>query len=271
VSWTESQPLRNLSYLAYIDDSESSTKKDQQKSVQQVQQEQFQVLCAVLLPDVSFIALEASFTTYAIMGYSIGDEFPEEFEFHARDLFHGSGFFGNWEQPKRFQTFEHCMRTVNHLGLPIIYGAVDKAKLAKQIYKSASPLDMSLRLCIEGIQKWFKENDPTEMGLLIADSFDDGKKRNLKRVFRDYRKKLSLEILEQALLDEAHKALAPPQVSSLLDDMYFGDSRDSVGIQAADMCAFLVQRHLANKQDSEWLFNIIEPHISGSVRPESYF
>lgn len=56
--------------------------------------------------------------------------------------------------------------------------------------------------------------------------------------------------------------------SNLLDDMYFGDSADSVGIQAADMCAFLVRRHLAGKQDSEWPFKIIEPHISGSIWPE---
>jgi hypothetical protein len=51
--------------------------------------------------------------------------------------------------------------------------------------------------------------------------------------------------------------------------MYFGDSADSIGIQMADMCAFLINRHLAEKQDSEWLFKIIEPLIySEMVRPE---
>jgi Protein of unknown function (DUF3800) len=50
--------------------------------------------------------------------------------------------------------------------------------------------------------------------------------------------------------------------------MYFGDSRDSVGIQAADMCSFLIRRHLAGKQDSEWLFKIIESQTSGSIWPE---
>ena len=50
--------------------------------------------------------------------------------------------------------------------------------------------------------------------------------------------------------------------------MYFGDSADSIGIQAADMCAFLIRRHLAGKQESEWLYKIIEPLILGSVWPE---
>jgi Protein of unknown function (DUF3800) len=58
------------------------------------------------------------------------------------------------------------------------------------------------------------------------------------------------------------------ELSNLIDDMYFGDSADSVGIQAVDMCAFLIRRHLAGKEDSEWLYKIIEPNVTGTVWPE---
>lgn len=261
-------------YLAYIDDSEFTSKKDQQKSVKQAQQqEQFQVLCAVLVHDNLFAALEIHFTLYALLAYALPEGFPPDFEFHAHELFHGTGFFETWEQPKRFHIFEQCMTIVAELRLPVLYGAVDKEKLSKQIYKSANPLDVSFRLCVEQIQKWLKASNPWEIGLLIADSFDDGKKRNLKQVFREYRKKFSVEALK--VMEQVHSTGPPgtqtPQqvvTSNLLDDMYFGDSRDSVGIQAADMCAFLIRRHLAGKQDSEWLFKIIEPHVSGGVWPE---
>lgn len=264
-------------YLAYIDDSEFTSKKDQQKTVnkQSQQEEQFQVLCAVLVPDALFSNLEIHFAFHALMGYALPDEFPPDFEFHAVELFHGTGCFEKWEQPKRFHVFEQCMKTLANLKLPVIYGAVDKLKLAGQIYKSANPLDISFRLCVERIQKWLKSSgDPWQIGVLIADSFDDGKKRNLKRVFREYRKKFFVEALE--VMGKTHSNHVPGspqkpqqiQTSNLLDDMYFGDSTDSVGIQAADMCAYLIRRHLAGKQDSEWLFKIIEPRIVGGVWPE---
>jgi len=260
-------------YLAYIDDSEFTAKKDQQKSVKPTQSEQFQVLCAVVVPDHLFAQLEVRFSMYALSGYSLPDSFPPEFEFHAHELFHGTGFFAKWEQPRRFAMFERCTDAVSKLMLPVLYGAVDKEKLAKQIYKSANPLDMSFRLCIEQVQKWLTGGGPSELGLLIADNFDDGKKRNLKQVFREYRRKFSVEALE--VMERVHSAgTTGSQVShkiptsNLIDDMYFGDSRDSIGIQAADMCSFLIRRHLAGKQDSEWLFKMIEGNVLGTVWPE---
>jgi hypothetical protein len=43
--------------------------------------------------------------------------------------------------------------------------------------------------------------------------------------------------------------------------MYFGDSAHSVGIQLADICTFLICRHLEGKEDTEYLYKGIEPHI----------
>jgi hypothetical protein len=135
-------------YLAYIDDSEFTAKKDQQKSAKQAkqqQEEQFLVLCSVLVHDRLFAALEMRLTIHALLGYGLPEDFPPDFEFHAYELFDGTGVFENWDQPKRFHIFQQCMETVVQLQLPVLYGAVDKAKLAKQIYKSANPLDVSFR------------------------------------------------------------------------------------------------------------------------------
>ena len=277
MSCVESQPLLKIFvYLAYLDDSESAAKKDQQKSSKTAQQtEPFQVLCAVLVEDSQFVALEVQFSIFALTGHAPPHDFPEDFEFHAMDLFHGNGFFETWHQSVRFHVFKQCMEALAKLKLPIIYGAVDKVKLSGQIYKSANPLDVCFRLCLERIQKWLAL-DPWRTGLLIADTFDDGKKRNLKRIFREYRKKFVVEAMQ--IMDKVHSSKndppgspQPPRqvlTSKLLDDMYFGDSSDSVGIQASDMCAFLIRRHLEGKQDSEWLYKIIEPQVMGSVWPE---
>jgi hypothetical protein len=259
-------------YLAYIDDSEFTAKKDQQKPRPAQEQEQFQVLCSVLVRDSSFIKFEFQLNSCGFMAQKSIFDLPVDFEFHAYELFNGEGIFSGLGQEKCFEIFRRCMEEIAKLDLPILYGAVDKDKLAKQLYRSANPLDVSFRLCIEGVQTWLRTNAPDELGLIIADEFDPGKKRNLKQVFRQYRKRGFNAVLD-AFKDASAKSgteasTATFDLPNLIDDMYFGDSADSVGIQAADMCAFLIRRHLAGKQDSEWLFKIIEPHVSGSVWPE---
>lgn len=261
-------------YLAYIDDSDDS---DSTKPKDQRQAEPFQVLCAVLVEDKQFLMLEMKLSVLALTGYVPLSELPDDFEFHAKDLFHGTGWFDKWPQPVRFGVFKQLMEALAALNVPVIYGAVDRMKLSKQIFKSANPLDVAFRLCIDRIQS-FLAKDSSRTGLLIADTFDDGKKRNLKRVFREYRKKFvteAIRVMEDLRRAKENASAEAPiplpsgriPTSNLIDDMYFGDSSDSIGIQAADMCAFLVRRHLAGKQDSEWLYKIIEPLLVGQVWP----
>jgi hypothetical protein len=54
----------------------------------------------------------------------------------------------------------------------------------------------------------------------------------------------------------------------MVDDIYFGDSKDSLGIQIADMCGFIIRRHLSGKTDSEYLYDQIKDDIYlGKVAP----
>ena len=48
------------------------------------------------------------------------------------------------------------------------------------------------------------------------------------------------------------------------DDMYFGDSKFSVGIQLADLCSYFIARHLDDSDDdviAEGFYKLIEPQI----------
>jgi hypothetical protein len=59
-------------------------------------------------------------------------------------------------------------------------------------------------------------------------------------------------------------------LGKLHDDMYFGDSSLSVGLQLADVVSFVVLRHLQGKEDTEFLFKQIERNIVfGKIEPES--
>jgi hypothetical protein len=45
------------------------------------------------------------------------------------------------------------------------------------------------------------------------------------------------------------------------DDMYFGDSRYSIGIQLADLCAYFLARHLEGDLEIQGFYEMVSPHI----------
>lgn len=45
------------------------------------------------------------------------------------------------------------------------------------------------------------------------------------------------------------------------DDMYFSDSRYSIGVQLADLCAYFIARHLNGDSETEGFYKMIQPHI----------
>jgi len=96
-----------------------------------------------------------------------------------------------------------------------------------------------------------------ELALLIADDTDDKKlKAELKRSFRQMRRQVR-----------------PPEHNPRLwyvhDDMYFGSSKDSVGIQLADLCGYFIAKHLEGDVSTDGFYQIIADQICNSkVEPE---
>jgi hypothetical protein len=51
--------------------------------------------------------------------------------------------------------------------------------------------------------------------------------------------------------------------------MYFGSSRDSIGIQLADLCGYFISQHLQNKPEAECFYKEVEQRIFFSeVKPD---
>jgi hypothetical protein len=98
-----------------------------------------------------------------------------------------------------------------------------------------------------------------QIGMLICDDTkNQGVKTNLQKAFRAYRRRMKSEKHDCGMLGKLH------------DDMYFGDSSFSVGLQLADVVSFVVLRHLQGKEDTEFLFKQIERNIVfGKIEPES--
>src|SRR5437870_2870528 len=92
---TKSQPLElnkvpaleKIVYLVYADDSGSTGKNLVDK------ESPFQVLCAVVIDDLSFRMSEAALGVFTLISHSFSENIPESSEFHAYDLFRGEGRF----------------------------------------------------------------------------------------------------------------------------------------------------------------------------------
>lgn len=243
---------RTFVYLAYLDDSDTKDKAAK-----------WQVMAAVMIPDYVFSVSEL------MLSFVIQDLIPEEEiddfeEFHASELFGGYGVFEGIDHQKRFAAIESLLTVINTAQMHIAYGAVDLDFLQKQDYRSANPQDIAFRSCVKGIHNWLAElsmenfkkaEQASEKGwespiaLLIADGGDKKNNAEMQRSFREIRKRVRLPLPSDDISAHLH------------DDMYFGDSKFSLGIQLADLCAFFIAKHLEQKAESEGFYRLIEKQI----------
>lgn len=230
-------------HLAYLDDAGT----DKRSPI---------VMCGavIIFPDM-FGSVETLHSA-AIQQIIPVDRIEEEFrEFHASELFCGEGAFAGIEEKKRFDAIHLLLVTLKMEELPYIYAAVDKAKLRKSPMGSANPLDVAFRVCALGIEDWARSQHQHPPGIIQLDFrdmclfiFDDTEDKQLKNQLRNSYRSLRV----------AHPYI-PPNENRLWhahDDMYFGDSRDSIGIQMADLCNYFMWRHLLQKEGGEEFYEL---------------
>jgi hypothetical protein len=227
-------------FLGYTDDSGRFDKKTQT----------YQVLSIVLVHD------KVSETVEHSIGHCVQDVVPEDRldkfeEFHAWELYGGYGVFDGVDQQKRFEAIKRLLSIISDFKIPVIYGGVNLSLLQQQYYPSANPIDIAFRMCIPRIEELMKgkqRNAGSEFTLLIIDEMDKDKRSRLKQTFRELR-----------------KPIRPPNWHPgtwyIHDDMYFGSSKDSLGIQLADLCSYFIAKHLESDSASSGFYDIFRDLI----------
>jgi hypothetical protein len=233
-----SQPQgRIFVHLVYLDDSSDNSET--------------QVLVAVIVPDKDMLIIE-KFLGLRIEMF-VPEELRQQFEFHAFKLWKREGEFSTLTEDQKRELFEGTAAVVADSGISLVYGAVNLKALRASYYSTAQPTNVAFRLCMEGLHKWFTETQqPHDVGILICDEMNPNVKKEMQQAYRAFRNnhkrgKSFLEISD--IRDYLH------------DDLYFGDSAYSVGLQLADMCAFLIRHHLGKREDTEYLYKKIEHKI----------
>ncbi|MGA2436089.1 MAG: DUF3800 domain-containing protein [Bryobacteraceae bacterium] len=232
-------------YIAYLDDSK------QERSTSR-----FQVMGAVIIKDEYFDVLEQhlGYNLHLLAEQYVTGDFEE---FHASDLLAGNPPFKAVERKEALNVLGEVTAAIALLEVPIVYGAANLSKLYATAYATANPVDIAFRLCVQSIEQWFVKNAPDGLGLLISDNSDKGVRRAVENAFHLFRNRVRSSPAQRGELEHLH------------DDMYFGDSKYSIGIQLADICMLLIGRHLVGCSDTEDLYQSISKNIfKGDVLPE---
>jgi hypothetical protein len=245
--------------LAYLDDSDTKAK-----------QIRWQVMSAVIIRDDAFKMAKMAMSTIPerLMGLEKLAEFKE---FHACELYGGYGPFQGIDQERRFEAISHLLALLQEMDITIVYGAVDLDALQKEVYGSADPVDVCFRKCLSGIRAWARELVDGQVLTALGDKAENYTVPRMAEVSLPHLlNNLVILIVDdcdaktKSVLQQSFRSSRPP-LSTLLDcfhdDIYFGDSRYSIGIQLADMCSYFIARHLEGNAQIDCFYQVIEPRI----------
>jgi len=208
-------------YIVYLDEAGTSD------------HETHLVVAGIIVKEDYLLECEEQLET--VLKKHIPEEDREDFEFHAHELFGGRGYFKNrreWPPEKRQRIIIDVLDSLMIFNLPIIYGAIDKPKHRKKYFYPINAHDLAFMLFAERVDRWIASKAPFERCILIADESDRDK--IIKTSLRQYRK---------AGIEIGHSE-KPKKLSNIADAIYFGDSKDSWGLQLADFCCYFIKRHL---------------------------
>jgi hypothetical protein len=252
-------------HLAYLDDSGS----DLPNSI---------VLSgAVVVKDDYFESIEDSIAK--VIDRAVPPDKQDDFtEFHAVDLFGGNGIFKGVSEEERYAAIRYLLGMLKAYRMPFIYSAIDKRALSLSPFGSAEPLDVAFRMCALGIEEWIDRaapqsvfelggqeigRTPLELCLFIHDDTDSKPlKITLRKSFR------ALRARHRGTQKHSKRFRRDDRLWHVHDDMYFGSSADSIGLQVADLCNYFMFRYLKTGVADEF-FELVRPHaICAKPQPE---
>jgi uncharacterized protein DUF3800 len=218
--------------------------------------EPFLVVVAVIIRDKHWLAIERA--AHDIVNRLVPEKMRQEFEFHACDLFAGNtkGFQRNARDKEiRFEILKSFLTIVRDFKLPIIYTVHDKERLPIRDWQEMTVhRELGRQLCAGYVESWLvKKTRGRDVAMLISDVVHSDNKREEKLIKRYLLRNRKWPMF----------ATMGPVLEHVVDTIHFADSRESIGLQIADACAFFIKRHYMNEShaDAEPLYQIIAGNI----------
>jgi len=207
---------------------------------------------------------------------TIPEEDRDGFIFHAGDLFQGAGYFKDkdtWPRERRFTILRSLAGVPRKLRIPIVFGHFDKSEKPRrdnrEIAAHLKPRDMAhandivqhmaafsrAEIAIERQMLRFPRD---EICMLIAEDTD-----RVKRALKDAHAFLRDR---DAVATSALAGISNLPLTKIVDTPHFAAKSDSVPLQIADVCAYLILRRLLRRSDSQEFFELLAPQLTWTAR-----
>ena len=202
---------------------------------------------------------------------------PNNFAFHAKDLWHGEGFFPRPNPaltgPGMVWTLEQRLKILGHLAdipakfdLPVIYSCIRRAP-----YLGELPLSRGARRgvireankrchvicfmsCLEQTERWMIHAYDSEKVFIVVEHHDDHREKLL-----EFAQLLSNPRAADVI--DADTKIGWRALRHLVDDPLFVRKSGASPIQIADVCAFILARALGECQHALPLLERIRPNL----------
>lgn len=211
------------------------------------------------------------------LGDMIDDIFPdgppEDFYFRGYDLWSGckGGHFpspqngGRFTGADRWKILEQLVSIPVTYALPIVFGAVDRREHVFRHPRHGdgvnpqSPADEVIAeqascyfQCAIQAERIMREHaQPDEVAILIAEHGPANKP--VKELHNWMRKRASVaNVVNDPELASEWTTLLP--LERIVETAHFANKLDSLPLQLADICAFIIKRHMCGKKNSEPLY-----------------
>jgi hypothetical protein len=215
-----------------------------------------QVMGAVMIPSDTFRLVEQQF------GYIIQQilaHYPEvlshrKFEFHATDMWNRNEPWDMVSDIDINKIFSLLVQAIEYIGRPCItYGRIDISTYECGQEGQRRRINATFERCCHSIADWFHNcAAPNEFGTMYYDDPNDTVIEGLlRKTYRALRLRANTSPITTGVL------------GCMSDDIYFGDSRESIGLQLADLCSWLIMRQSSGSALSEdnRLYQRLKPHI----------
>ena len=192
-----------------------------------------------------------------------------DFFFHAKDIFHGSGFFDQrkpeWDSDeKRWPVLLDLAQIIEDLTLPVVAGTYRKETFGGGILKEETKLfqhnmiqDIAALDCLLWADRWLAAFAPDELATVVHEDGTAAKKL-IKATVRVAR---SEEQMRKWGIREGSGAELGLPLKRIIDTVHFAEKGDASPLQIADLCAFILGRAMKEMPVPIGVFQTIFTHL----------
>lgn len=233
-------------------------------------EEPFVVIAGPLVnADKQWLALEQHLEAMADE-YAPPDK-RKDFSFHAMDLHHGTGHFPRekWDKEARWKIIDELIGAIRSFKLPVAAGWVERTKLAAhQPSLSVSELTLNAQIvafaiCSYGADLYLLQGvdiEPGEVGSIVFENNNKSRKR-IKEFHRFNRDPKNADLLRRM-------NYGPMVVQRIVGNPHFEEKGQTSPLQLADICAYVIKRHLMGKPESDRFYEALKPGMVLLARNE---